>query len=155
VSFASGSKYLLSLAGAKFDRIASIEQFWDDVRLAYSVWTWDLRKKVVTSVCRADSGTFLGSGSSAATYELKAEVDADVQGVDIGRLAAGFSLVSTASSAESFVGMQNVTPLFRLHKVTLFGNFDTATVADYGDQPPTTATGLQEDDTSPDADDDD
>jgi hypothetical protein len=153
VSFASGSKYLLALSGVRFDRVKSIEQFWKGVKSKYSMWTWDLRNRIVTSVCHGDSGTFLGSGDSAATYELKAEAGINVPGIDIGKLATGFSLVSTSSSSTSFVGLKDVTPLFRLHRATIFGSPDAAAVQMGDDYPQTDATELVEDDTKPDSDD--
>ena len=153
VSFDSGNKYVLSLVGTRFHRVRSIDAFWDAVRAEYSVWTWDLRRRVVTSVAVADSGTFLGSGDSAASYELAADAGVNVQGVDLGKISADFKLSSTSSSSETFVGLRNVTPLFRLHKVTLLGNFDAAAVGEDSVNPATEHTELVEDDTDPDSDD--
>lgn len=153
VSLEKGNKYVLSLKGARFPRIRSIDAFWADVRAGYSIWTWDLRRRVVTSICTADSGTFLGSGSSASTYELKAEAGVNVGGVDLGRLSADFKLVSTYSSSETFVGLAGVSPLFRLHKVTLLGGLDAAALPDDPENPKAEQTQLEEDDSDPDSDD--
>ena len=132
------------------DSVKSIESFWNTVKIAYSVWRWDRSHRVVTAVARADSGTFLGSGASSASYELKAAASVSVHGLEVTNLAAGFSLVSTASSTVTFVGMENITPLFRLHKVTLLRNIDPAAVeATDLDMPVTAETTLQEDDTKP------
>jgi hypothetical protein len=145
VSLDSGNKYILSLRGARFHRIASIDSFWRNARAKYSIWTWDLRRRIVTSICTADSGTFLGSGSSKATYELQASAGFNVQGVDLGKLSANFKLVSTYSSLETFADLASVTPLFRLHKVTLLGNFDAAAIEADPECPPTEQTELTED----------
>jgi hypothetical protein len=145
VSLGRGNKYILSLKGARFHRVRSIDKYWDAVRAKYSRWTWDLRRRIVTSLCTAESGTFLGSGSSEASYELQAEAGVNIQGLDLGKLSANFKLVSTYSSAETFVGSADVSPVFRLHKVTLLGNLDTAEVEADPDNPPTELTGLSED----------
>jgi hypothetical protein len=151
VSFEGSGKYLLSLDGVKYDRIKSIESFWTQVKLAYSVWKWDRSHRVVTSVVRADSGTFLASSASSASYELKADASVSIQGLQAAHLATGFSLVSTASSSRTFVGLKDVTPMFRLHKVTLLRNLDPAAVAASDqDTPETAATMLEEDDTPAD-----
>lgn len=153
VSFKSGNKYLLSLNDVKFDRVKSIEEFWDAVKRKYSTWTWNLGHRVVTSVARAKSGSFLGSGDSAATYELKAEAGVKIQTVNVADLAVGFKLVSTSSSSSTFVGLGNLTPLFRLHRVTLLlGDLTPATVEMGEDDPHVASTELTEDDTEPDSD---
>ena len=153
VSLDKGNKYVLSLKGARFHRVRSIDAYWDAVRSKYSRWTWDLRRKIVTSICTAETGTFLGSGSSTATYELQAEAGFNVQGVDLGKLSADFKLVSTYSSSETFVGLADVSPVFRLHKVTLFGDLDTAEVDADPDNPPAELTELSEDDSGVDDED--
>ena len=53
VSLDKGNKYILSLKGARFHRIASIDPFWDDVRSSYSIWKWNRGRKLVTSICTA------------------------------------------------------------------------------------------------------
>ncbi len=150
ISIEHGNKYLLSLKGARFERVKSIDAFWKDVRSKYSFWTWDLRRKIVTSLCTAESGTFLGSGSSAATYELQADAGFNLPSVDLGTISAGFTLASTSNSSETFAGFTNVTPLFRLHKVGIFGDLDTAALED-PQNPPTEQTELSEDDSDADA----
>jgi hypothetical protein len=153
VSFEGGSKYLLSLSDVTFDRVKSIEDFWNAVKQKYSTWTWDLGHRVVTSVARAESGSFLGSGDSSATYELKAKAKVKVETVNVADLAVGFKLVSTSSSSSQFVGLGNLTPLFRLHRVTLIlGNLTPAAVEMGDDHPRVASTGLIEDDTDPDSD---
>jgi hypothetical protein len=153
VSLEKGNKYLLSLNGARFHSIASIDKFWDDVRSRYSIWTWNRHRKLVTSICTAESGTFLGSGSSTATYELLADAEANVQGMNLGKLSANFKLVSTYSSNETFAGLAKVSPVFRLHKVTLLGNVDAAALDDDPENPPTEQTTLTVDDTDSDSED--
>ncbi|MGS0688324.1 hypothetical protein ACVBEQ_24725 [Nakamurella sp. GG22] len=149
VTFSSGDKYLLSAAGVRFNRVKSIDAFWDVVRGEYSSWTWDLRRRIVTSVAIAESTTFLASGESAAAYELSAQAGLNVQGVDLATISAGFKLASTYNSSETFAGLANVTPLFRLHRVTFFtGSLDAAAIPDSDSKaPPTEATRLVEDDT--------
>jgi hypothetical protein len=153
VSLDSGNKYILSLKGVRFHRIASIDSFWKDVRSKYSVWAWNRRRKIVTSIGAAESGTFLGSGSAEATYELQAAAGVNVQGIDLGELSVNFKLVSTYSSSETFAGLAEVSPVFRLHKVTFFGNVDAAGLDVDPENPPTEQTELVEDDTDSDSED--
>lgn len=126
VSFEGEDKYLLALDGVRYERVKSIEAFWSAVKAAYSVLAWNRGHRIVTTIARAASGTFLASGASEASYELRAKADVSLQGLQAANLAVGFSLVSTASSSVTFVGLADVTPLFRLHKVKLFGGLETA-----------------------------
>lgn len=129
VSLEGGSKYLLSMKGARVHRINSIEDtFWKSIKSKYSVWSWDLRHRIVTEIVVADSATFLGSGSAKAEYELQGDAKLKAPGAPlaVGSLSADFGLVSTAESAETFASLPGKTPLIGLHKVGLFGGFTGA-----------------------------
>jgi len=120
--------FVFSLKDARFERIESIDNFWKEVRSKRSFWTWELRRRIVTRLVRAASGTFLASGTSEATFELSAKADLKAGVVDIADLSAGFTLKSTMSAKDRFVSAGGITPLFGAHRVKFLGGLGPAEV---------------------------
>jgi hypothetical protein len=119
------SSFVLSLAGATFTRIKDTGALWAAYRKDHSMWTWDLGRRIVTTVVKADQATFLASAKGGATYELEAKGDVDAANIQVADLATKFKLVSTMSGATTFVGKE-ATPLYRSHKMHLTGGIGAA-----------------------------
>jgi hypothetical protein len=131
VHLSSGGKYLLSLRGVTFTSVKSVDGFWDQIKQHRRMFTWDRRRKIVTTVVRAGSGTFLMSADSEVTYGLKARASIPTTTtIVIADLAAGFDLAKRFSAADCFVAKAGFTPLFRAHKVTLFGGSKLAALGE-------------------------
>ncbi|WP_244930352.1 hypothetical protein [Nocardioides sp. W7] len=120
--------FALAMKGARFRRIADVDEFWDHVRGEVNKWTWDLRRRIVTSVTDVESMTFLASAEGGSSFELEAAGSPNVSGLQLGDISAGFTLKSTMSANDVFSSLA-ATPLFRAHKVKLLGPLGTASVA--------------------------
>lgn len=135
VTFSGERQYLLSLSNVSFPRIESLSKLWDAITgSGFSRWTWDLRKRIVTHVVEAGSGTFLTSASGEKAFELEAEGEVKAGPVPAGDVSAGFKLASAFSSAEMFAARQAITPLFRCARVRVLGLSGGLQVASLEDQ---------------------
>lgn len=144
VTLSGTSTYALGLKGARFERIAEVDEFWDQIRGAVPFWTWDLGRRIVTGLVRADSGTWLASASGESSFELQADADLPAGGVtSIADVAVGFTLKSTMSAKDLFVANDEVTPLFSAHKVSFLRTFTPAELQ--AEQPRIEESKLQED----------
>lgn len=119
------SSFVLSLSGTRFTRIKDPAALWKAYKADHSILTWDLSRRLVTSVAKADSATFLASAEGGATYELEATGDVDVAKIKVGDLAANFQLKSTLSGMATFAGKE-ATLLYGAHKMRLFGGVGAA-----------------------------
>jgi hypothetical protein len=127
VEFHQESTYTLGMKDVRFIRIRDVDRFWDDVKNAVPFWTWDLRRRIVTHIVVANSGTWLASATGNTSFELVAEGGLPAGGVaSIADVAAGFHMKSHMSAKDSFVGLSKVTPLFKAHKVRFGGGFGPA-----------------------------
>jgi hypothetical protein len=135
--------YAFSMANVRIERIKSIDVFWKQVKQKRGFWTWDLSRRIVTRLVRAETATFLASGKQENSFELEASADVSVAPVSVANLAAGFTLRSSMTGRDSFASKSNSTPLFGAHKVGFFGDLGVA------------ALDATLDDTTLEADDDD
>ena len=133
VHFSHAGKYLLSLRGVTYTSVKSVDRFWDEIKKRRRLSTWDRRRKIVTTIVEAESGTFLMSGDGETTYGLKTKGSipaAPTSTLVTADLAAGFELAKRFSAADCFVAKAGFAPLFRAHKVTLFGGSKLATLGE-------------------------
>ena len=127
ISFKGEATYALGMKGVRFPRIRDIDAFWEAVKEQVPFWTWDLRRRIVTHVVIADSGTWLASASGGTSFELVAEGGIPAGGItNIADVAANFRLKSVMSAKDKFVAQSGVTPLFRAYKVKLLGGWGPA-----------------------------
>jgi hypothetical protein len=127
VAFEREATYALGLKDVSFTRLDDIDGFWDAVKMAVPFWTWDLRRRIVTHLVTADSGTWLASASGQTSFELVAEGGIPAGGVaSIADVAAGFRMKSHMSAKDNFVGQSTITPLFKAYRVSLLGGFGPA-----------------------------
>lgn len=121
ISFSEDNSAALSLAGCIEDRIEDQEVLRDRILDLYDRYEWDKDLVVVTHVVRARKATVLVSEKGGANFALTASASAKLAGgVELGKLATGFTMASEYNSAYSFVSRSNLTPLFRAFRVTGF-----------------------------------
>jgi hypothetical protein len=126
IDLTGDSSFVLSLAGVTFTRMKSVKGFWAKLREAQPKWTWDLRRRFVTRIVQADSGTFIASATGGASFELEADSDVKIASFTVADLAAGFTMKSTMSAKDQFTGKGPITPLFSAHRLRLIGGVGPA-----------------------------
>jgi hypothetical protein len=130
VRFTGADRFLLSMTGVRVTRVSDIDAFWNEIKKRRNLWLWDRKRRIVTTLVEAGSATFLANGEGNKTFVLKAEGSVNTGPVPLADLGAGFSLVSSISTSESFVGRKGVQPLFRLHRVKLLTGPGEAALGD-------------------------
>lgn len=123
ITLAGDHAFALSMKEPSFKRIPDVDEFWEQVKAngAINTWTWDLGRRIVTSVVECKQVLFVSSASGESSFELEASGTVSAgAAVSLLDLAGGFSLKSTMEGSDLFAGKQ-ATPLFKAYRVKLFG----------------------------------
>jgi hypothetical protein len=113
VSFRKKTGVVLSAKDVAASRISDILALENAIWDLYDRFLWHTDWVVVTEVLTAQAATILVSEGGGAKVELQAVGSANIATVDIGDLAAGFSVVSSRGMHTQIVGETGMTPLFR------------------------------------------
>ena len=122
IEFKNENSFIFRINGFKTSIIINLAEIKDYILKRHAEGKWDKNMVVINELVTAHSATILLSGQAGAKVELKAQVDVEVESMDIADVSLNLKLESGQSLAAQFLGQVGITPLYRVIgiKKTLF-----------------------------------